>query len=72
MLEAGSIPIKPLLVEKGSDLYVEYLVARPDNLNDPGIQKLAKALHSDAVRNFILTRLQNRPGLRSPDRIRQR
>ena len=36
--------------------YVEYLVARPDNINDPRIQKLAKALHSDAVRQFILTR----------------
>jgi D-methionine transport system substrate-binding protein len=55
-LEAGIDTDKALLVEKGSDLYVEYLVARPDNLNDPGIQKLAKALHSDAVRNFILTR----------------
>jgi D-methionine transport system substrate-binding protein len=59
-LEAGIDTDKALLVEKGSDLYVEYLVARPDNLNDPGIQKLAKALHSDAVRNFILTRYKGK------------
>lgn len=57
-LEAGIDTDKALLVEKGSDLYVEYLVARPDNIQDPGIQKLAQALHSDAVRQFILTRYQ--------------
>ena len=38
----------------------EYLVARPDNIQDPGIQKLAQALHSDAVRQFILTRYQGK------------
>ena len=55
-LEAGIDTNSALIVEKGKDLYVEYLVARPDNINDPRIQKLAKALHSDAVRQFILTR----------------
>ena len=35
---------------------IEFLVARPDNINDPGLQKLAKALNSDEVRQFILTR----------------
>ncbi|MEH8792116.1 MetQ/NlpA family ABC transporter substrate-binding protein [Klebsiella quasipneumoniae subsp. similipneumoniae] len=59
-LEAGIDTDKALLVEKGSDLYVEYLVARPDNIQDPGIQKLAQALHSDAVRQFILTRYQGK------------
>ncbi|MEW5287502.1 MetQ/NlpA family ABC transporter substrate-binding protein, partial [Klebsiella michiganensis] len=39
---------------------VEYLVARPDNINDPGIQKLAKALNSDRVRIFILTRYKGK------------
>ena len=43
-------------MEKGKDLYVEYLVARPDNIDDPRIQKLAKALNSPQVRDFILTR----------------
>jgi len=55
-LEAGIDTNSALIVEKGKDLYVEYLVARPDNINDPRIQKLAKVLHSDAVRQFILTR----------------
>ncbi|KAF1006782.1 MAG: putative D-methionine-binding lipoprotein MetQ [Pseudomonas fluorescens] len=55
-LEAGIDTNSALIVEKGKDLYVEYLVARPDNINDPGIQKLAKALSSDEVRQFILTR----------------
>jgi D-methionine transport system substrate-binding protein len=59
-LEAGIDTDKALLVEKGSDLYVEYLVARPDNINDPGIQKLAKALNSDRVRSFILTRYKGK------------
>ena len=55
-LEAGIDTNSALIVEKGKDLYIEFLVARPDNINDPGIQKLAKALNSDAVRQFILTR----------------
>ena len=55
-LEAGIDTNSALIVEKGKDLYVEYLVARPDNLQAPGIQKLAKALNSPEVRNFILTR----------------
>ncbi|VDZ83774.1 Lipoprotein 28 precursor [Kluyvera intermedia] len=59
-LEAGIDTDKALIVEKGKSLYVEYLVARPDNINDPGIQKLAKALNSDAVRQFILTRYQGK------------
>ena len=59
-LEAGIDTDKALIVEKGKSLYVEYLVARPDNIQDPGIQKLAQALHSDAVRQFILTRYQGK------------
>ena len=55
-LEAGIDTHSALITEKGKDLYVEYLVARPDNLEDPGIQKLAKALNSPEVREFILTR----------------
>ena len=59
-LEAGIDTDKALIVEKGKSLYIEYLVARPDNINDPGIQKLAKALNSDAVRQFILTRYKGK------------
>jgi len=32
------------------------LTGRPDDINDPRIQKLAKALNSPEVRQFILTR----------------
>jgi len=55
-LEAGIDTKSALIVEKGKDLYAEFLVARPDNLQDPGIQKLAKVLNSPEVRQFILTR----------------
>ena len=55
-LEAGIDTNSALIVEKGKSLYIEFLVARPDNINDPGLQKLAKALNSDDVRQFILTR----------------
>ena len=55
-LEAGIDTSSALIVEKGKDLYVEYLVARPDNIDDPRIQKLANALNSPQVRDFILTR----------------
>ncbi|WP_415766919.1 MetQ/NlpA family ABC transporter substrate-binding protein [Pseudomonas sp. ZB1P45] len=55
-LEAGIDTNSALIVEKGKSLYIEFLVARPDNINDPGLQKLAKALNSDEVRQFILTR----------------
>lgn len=55
-LEAGIDTNSALIVEKGKDLYVEFLVARPDNIEDPRIQKLAKQLNSSEVRQFILTR----------------
>lgn len=55
-LEAGIDTNSALIVEKGKDLYVEFLAARPDNIDDPRIQKLAKALHSPELREFILTR----------------
>lgn len=55
-LEAGIDTNSALIVEKGKDLYVEFLVARPDNIQSPAIQKLAKALNSPQVREFILTR----------------
>jgi len=55
-LEAGIDTNSALLSEKGKSLYIEYLVARPDNIHSPAMQKLAKALNSPEVRNFILTR----------------
>lgn len=55
-LEAGIDTNSALIVEKGKDLYAEFLVARPDNREDPGVQKLARALNSPEVRQFILSR----------------
>lgn len=55
-LEAGIDLKSALIVEQGKDLYVEFLVARPDNIDDPRIQKLARALNSPALRNFIIER----------------
>lgn len=54
-LEAGLNPTKDALVIEGSDSpYVNILVARPDNKDSEAMQKLAAALHSDAVKQFIL------------------
>jgi|SRR5690554_682511 len=54
-LEAGLNPTKDALVIEGPDSpYVNILVARPDNKDSDAMQKLATALNSDAVRNFIL------------------
>ncbi|WP_337056891.1 MetQ/NlpA family ABC transporter substrate-binding protein [Pseudomonas sp. USHLN015] len=58
-LEAGIDTNSALIVEKGKDLYAEFLVARPDNREDPGVQKLAKALNSPEVRQFILSRYKD-------------
>lgn len=55
-LEAGIDTNSALIVEKGKDLYVEFLVARADNAADPRIGKLAKALNSPEVRDFIVSR----------------
>ena len=55
-LEAGIDTNSALIVEQGKDLYVEYLVARPDNRDAEVVQKLAKALNEPQVREFILTR----------------
>lgn len=53
-LAAGLNPTKDaLLIEDKDSPYVNYLVARPDNKDDPRIQKLAKALTSPEVKQFI-------------------
>jgi len=53
-LEAGLNPTKDALIIEGSDSpYVNILVARPDNKDSKAMQKLAKALTSDDVREFI-------------------
>lgn len=53
-LAAGLNPTKDaLLIEDKNSPYVNYLVGRPDNRNDPRVQKLAKALTSPAIKAFI-------------------
>ena len=58
-LEAGLNPTEDALVIEGSDSpYVNILVARPDNKDSEAMQKLAEALKSDAVRDFIMEKYE--------------
>lgn len=58
-LEAGLSPMKDALVIEGADSpYVNVLVARPDNKEGEAMQKLVRALHSEAVKRFILEKYQ--------------
>lgn len=53
-LEAKLNPTKDALAIEGSDSpYVNILVARPDNKDSDAMQKLAKALHSAEIKQFI-------------------
>ncbi|GGJ95810.1 MetQ/NlpA family ABC transporter substrate-binding protein [Pseudomonas matsuisoli] len=53
-LEAGLNPAEDALVIEGSESpYVNFIVARPDNKDSDAMQKLAKALHSAEVKQFI-------------------
>jgi D-methionine transport system substrate-binding protein len=53
-LAAGLNPTKDaLLIESKDSPYVNYLVGRPDNQNDPRVQKLAKVLNSPQIKAFI-------------------
>lgn len=53
-LEGGFKPKQDALIIEGNDSpYVNILVARPDNKDDEAIQKLAKALTTDKVKEFI-------------------
>lgn len=53
-LAAGLNPTKDaLLIEDKHSPYVNYLIGRPDNQNDPRVKKLAEALTSPEVKAFI-------------------
>ncbi|MFT4249115.1 MAG: MetQ/NlpA family ABC transporter substrate-binding protein [Pseudomonas sp.] len=53
-LDAGLNPTQDALaIESKDSPYVNYLVARPDNKDDPRVQQLAKALTSPEVKAFI-------------------
>lgn len=58
-LAAGLNPTKDALLIEGKDSpYVNYLVGREDNQNDPRVQKLAKALTSPEIKAFIEQKYQ--------------
>lgn len=58
-LAAGLNPTKDaLLIEDKDSPYVNYLVARPDNKDDPRVQALAKALTSPEIKSFIEQKYQ--------------
>jgi D-methionine transport system substrate-binding protein len=54
-LDAKLDPVHDALIIEGNDSpYVNILVARPDNKDSPAMQKLAAALHSPELKQFIL------------------
>ncbi|MGB1949516.1 MAG: MetQ/NlpA family ABC transporter substrate-binding protein [Marinobacter sp.] len=58
-LEAGLNPSEDALIIEGSESpYVNILVARPDNKDSEAMQKLAAALKSDAVKDFIMEKYE--------------
>ncbi|MFG0407358.1 MetQ/NlpA family ABC transporter substrate-binding protein [Pseudomonas sp. FYR_11] len=58
-LEAKLNPKKDALAIEGSDSpYVNILVARPDNKDSDAMKKLATALHSSEVKQFITEKYQ--------------
>ncbi|MFZ6694398.1 MetQ/NlpA family ABC transporter substrate-binding protein [Stenotrophomonas acidaminiphila] len=58
-LDAGLEPTRDALaIESKDSPYVNFLVARPDNRNDPRVQKLAKALTGPEVKAFIQSKYQ--------------
>jgi D-methionine transport system substrate-binding protein len=53
-LEAGLNPVKDALFIEGTDSpYANIVVTTEAKKDDPGVQKLVKALNSDDVRKFI-------------------
>jgi D-methionine transport system substrate-binding protein len=53
-LEGRLKPLDDALIIEGKDSpYVNILVARPDNKDDEAIQKLANALTTEKVKEFI-------------------
>ncbi|MGX1745381.1 MULTISPECIES: MetQ/NlpA family ABC transporter substrate-binding protein [unclassified Brevundimonas] len=58
-LDAGLKPKTDALQLEGADSpYVNYLVARPDNQDDPRVQALAKALRGQAIKDFIASKYE--------------
>ena len=58
-IEAGLNPLKDsLFIEDASSPYANLLVARDDNANSPAIRKLAAALNSPEVKQFLADKYQ--------------
>ena len=57
-LDVGLDPLSAIFTDKGNPLYAEYLVTRPELVDDPRIEALGRALNSEAVRQFILEEYQ--------------
>ncbi|SES09887.1 MetQ/NlpA family ABC transporter substrate-binding protein [Psychrobacillus sp. OK032] len=58
-LEGGFKPLEDALIIEGNESpYVNILVSRKDNQNDDAIQKLAAALTTEKVREFILEKYE--------------
>jgi D-methionine transport system substrate-binding protein len=58
-LEAGLVPTRDALFIEGADSpYANIVVARKDNKDAPALKKLMQALHTPAVKQFILERYQ--------------
>jgi len=57
-LDVGLDPLSAIFTDAGNQLYAEYLVTRPELVDDPRILALNEALNSDAVREFILQEYQ--------------
>lgn len=54
-LEAGLVPTRDALFIEGSDSpYANIVVTRQDNKDAPAVAKLVQALHTEAVRKFIV------------------
>ncbi|MDR5836481.1 MetQ/NlpA family ABC transporter substrate-binding protein [Caballeronia sp. LZ034LL] len=53
ILQLGMSPAKDALITEKVDRFPSGLVARPDNKNDEAVQKLAKALTTPEVRQFM-------------------
>lgn len=57
-LDVGLDPLSAIFTDKGNQRYAEYLVTRPELVDDPRIQALGAALNSEDVRQFILDEYQ--------------
>ncbi|WP_336660441.1 MetQ/NlpA family ABC transporter substrate-binding protein [Leucobacter sp. USHLN153] len=52
-LDVGLDPLSAIFTDAGNEKYAEYLVTRPELVDDPRIKALDEALQSDTVRDFI-------------------